>query len=532
MATCPNKNIKEWDQLVSAQGEEMAYYLWDKYQGDIPEDYLTSINQKLIDGFLKDFNIDTEEFENLKDIVGFDVYTASDLITKAIIYKKGESITPEVAYFAYSMLGKQNNKLRSELKYLINKWDKYKERFEYHKNIQKEKIGFMPDKKEWMNKIRDLVILDFLKEKIEQHYINPQEFKKSLDTKWTSEDFSTWNKIMSWIEDLLSSYSYKYKNQKEKLSNLGLSIADEVLNKNYEYFNYDLKEDQLKKYYNDTINSDPFAKELVEFGQKNGMILTGSLALRRAGAVYRSADETLHDIDWVISYELVSSEDNSKTLYNIQRYQGPDADYAAAQAIRYVEDFNWFKKFKEKYPSYELINGFYGREHNDFESLTVQGVIDGKFYEKSGEHEEIIEYYTKNPETKKIEKNKKTVTKKHKKGDWIKDTGYVIDFFIRLKPNQEEHENYFKLWKEIMIAKLKMGRDKDFTDWKAFVPFLKSKNSFNFNYEGFRHLNYESNSKYLLDNSYEENKKMSDISTKINAPKGLPPIKRTSKNCE
>ena len=83
-----------------------------------------------------------------------------------------------------------------------------------------------------------------------------------------------------------------------------------------------------------------------------------------------------------------------------------------------------------------------------------------------------------------------------------------------------------------MIAKLKMCRDKDFIDWKAFVPFLKSKNSFNFNYEGFRHLNYESNSKYLLDNSYEENKKMSDISTKINAPKGLPPIKRTSKNCE
>jgi hypothetical protein len=43
-----------------------------------------------------------------------------------------------------------------------------------------------------------------------------------------------------------------------------------------------------------------------------------------------------------------------------------------------------------------------------------------------------------------------------------------------------------------MIAKLEMGRDKDFIDWKAFVPYIKSKDSFNFNYQGFRHINYES----------------------------------------
>lgn len=50
-----------------------------------------------------------------------------------------------------------------------------------------------------------------------------------------------------------------------------------------------------------------------------------------------------------------------------------------------------------------------------------------------------------------------------------------------------------------MIAKLQMGRDKDFIDWKAFVPYLKSQDSFNFNYEGFRHFNYQNNKKYLLE---------------------------------
>ena len=38
-----------------------------------------------------------------------------------------------------------------------------------------------------------------------------------------------------------------------------------------------------------------------------------------------------------------------------------------------------------------------------------------------------------------------------------------------------------------------MGREKDFKDWKAFIPFLKSSNNYNFFYEGFRHINWKSN---------------------------------------
>jgi hypothetical protein len=482
---------------------------WEDYQKSNPIQTETEtiinteqINQKLINGFLKDFNIDTEDFENLKDAIGFDAYTASDLIAKAIVYEKGESITPEVAYFAYSMLGKQNNKLSSELKYLINKWDKYNERFEYHKNIQKEKIGFISDKKEWINKIRDLVILDFLKEKIEQHYINPQKFKKSLDTKWTSEDFSIWNKIISWLENLLSSYSSKYKSQKEKLSDIGLSIADEILNRNYEYFNYNLKEEQIQKYYKNTIESDAFAKELVEFCQQQlNLILTGSLALRKAGTVFRSLLETLHDIDFVVPYQL--NMVNNKVIQPLINPLTGQLPKNLSVVDNYLNELPWYKEFKQKYPSYKIINAFYGKEHTAYESMTVQGVIDGKFYDKNGVHTEEKSYYKKDEITKKPIKVTETIKVSHKKGDLIPNTGYVIDFFIRFQPKQEEHENYFKLWKEIMIAKIKMGRDKDFIDWKAFVPYLKSKNSFNFNYEGFRHINYESSSKYLLDDSTE-----------------------------
>ena len=45
MATCPNKNLDSWKQLVELRGESMAHYLWDLYNGEIPEDVLNNVEQ-------------------------------------------------------------------------------------------------------------------------------------------------------------------------------------------------------------------------------------------------------------------------------------------------------------------------------------------------------------------------------------------------------------------------------------------------------------------------------------------------------
>jgi hypothetical protein len=45
MATCPNKNSDSWKQLVELRGEAMAYYLWDEYNGEVPEDVLNNVEQ-------------------------------------------------------------------------------------------------------------------------------------------------------------------------------------------------------------------------------------------------------------------------------------------------------------------------------------------------------------------------------------------------------------------------------------------------------------------------------------------------------
>jgi N-acetylglutamate synthase-like GNAT family acetyltransferase len=44
MATCPNINLDSWKNLVAARGEDLAYYLWDRYNGKVPqEEYKSSI---------------------------------------------------------------------------------------------------------------------------------------------------------------------------------------------------------------------------------------------------------------------------------------------------------------------------------------------------------------------------------------------------------------------------------------------------------------------------------------------------------
>lgn len=52
MATCPNKNLQSWKDLVSSRGEAIAYYLWDKYKGEVPlREYFPEIDPNVIDSF-------------------------------------------------------------------------------------------------------------------------------------------------------------------------------------------------------------------------------------------------------------------------------------------------------------------------------------------------------------------------------------------------------------------------------------------------------------------------------------------------
>jgi hypothetical protein len=50
MASCPNENLDSWKQLVASRGEDIAYYLWDLYEGEVPADVVSGATDPLKGG--------------------------------------------------------------------------------------------------------------------------------------------------------------------------------------------------------------------------------------------------------------------------------------------------------------------------------------------------------------------------------------------------------------------------------------------------------------------------------------------------
>jgi hypothetical protein len=493
MANCINRSLPEFIELQKETGIHPGILaakigVWqDKNSSlEFPTRNNLTMNKRLEGGFLKDFNVDVKQYESIKDALGHNSTEMVDLVSKFIAIEEGGSLDKSTAFVAYKMLGKQNSKLTSDLKRRVHSWSKYKEKFDFHRHELFAQVGFIEDSTEWKAKVRDKVIIDFLAETIVKYNENPVAFERESESRqWTQDDFTFFKKLILALKQMIV-YGFGVNLEtkataKRKLTNLSTQIAHEVLTQEYDILDYNLAEGQIQKYYEETIASDSFAKEVVEYFQNNRIVLTGSLALRKAGTVFRTATEALHDLDFVVPFELNKAPVNKSIMKQLmhlrdinlnvpveKRKRHKDWTYKKAEEL--VIQLQWFKKFKAAYPNYKVLHGFYGGEHASYQSFTITGVIDGKYYDNSGKHEEA-------------QRNGTTKMVKHKKGEWIKDTGYIIDHFVRLEPQQEEHEDYFKLWKEIMIAKLKMGRAKDLVDFKHFVPFTKSRDSYNFYYD-------------------------------------------------
>ena len=110
MATCPNINLPEWNILVDARGENMAYALWDKYDGNVPKsEYDVSPNK--VSYSLKSVNILLSEkakqiFSKAKN-VGWDL---NKTLTELQIPKDQKVYIQEV-YDNISYVNPETNKL-------------------------------------------------------------------------------------------------------------------------------------------------------------------------------------------------------------------------------------------------------------------------------------------------------------------------------------------------------------------------------------------------------------------------------------
>jgi preprotein translocase subunit SecE len=527
---CVNINSKDFKDLLAQTGlpsYELDYAIskWQDINGyenfptadDISQKTKISPAEASI-RFLKALNFDVqfagEQF--LKAQAADKINTTETLASAADVMQKFVAIASnkekielpkQAAYILFEMLGRKN-KLTKDIWFNIDKWSGYNAAYNKYANQNQDDniqdyIDILPEdnvrlQNDLQNNINPFAKKMAIVEFIHQTLITYNDLGVTPNTKRLSEDITKeyfkkrgfrniyeeniliklMNEFLNWINEKIFNNEKFEKYDIEKLNDLVLDIVDDIYKEDYIKFLRGFKkegekiitpkgEELVLKDYEESVNADPKAKAIMDnilnniYYNKNKLIgpkLSGSAATRRYGTTYRSIDEAFHDFDIVIPNDMLLTEFNYFTILNMinNNLDNLTPDFVKKNILPLVQQQSWYKNFKELYPDFKILNSFVGRDHKKGESVTITGVINGEF--KNGKH--------------------------------IEGTGMTVDFFVRVKENEvkEEFDNYWKTWKGIYEAKLKMGRLKDIVDFVFFDPFIEDK--YKFTNKGYRYFSF------------------------------------------
>jgi hypothetical protein len=158
--SCPNTNLEEWKLLVSSRGEDVAYALWDLYEGNVPEREQQPILFQSEDmpaskaaeetlntmrAAAEQMGIDIQDlFDYAKSAPSIDVKNVNglaDLMKGAVAIaqgKEGVALVEEIVHITTAILEQTDPKLITEL---ISKIDRFK--------IYKQTLDVYSKKKEY-----------------------------------------------------------------------------------------------------------------------------------------------------------------------------------------------------------------------------------------------------------------------------------------------------------------------------------------------------------------------------------------------
>ena len=274
----------------------------------------------------------------------------------------------------------------------------------------------------------------------------------------TQEESSFWSKLKGWFNSIIdkfknveySSFDSLIHKMSKEILNGDLSRLEKVNNKGYKLLNY------AETLANQTKQDGGKAIGFLDFFKEIGNIITGSLAYRYQGTVYRGALDSLHDIDMIVPYEAHGIDMSSTIIRTLLK------DVDRSHIIEWLESQPYFTKVKAKYPKVRLGAAYSG---GDF--ITVNAVyseneaLSDKFLKLSGSYASRLEHFT--------EEERKQI--------------YLFDFFLK---NKDTNTNYvyspegYKLakWNIAFVQKqFAMGRAKDIFDYQMWQRFDEFKDT-------------------------------------------------------
>lgn len=212
MATCPNINLDSWKNLVASKGEDIAYYLWDKYDGNVPEDVTVSapdspiVSPKtiaLIKDFIKRIGVDIKVLQQIEvNGVKQDANGAALLMQKLIQVvegKEAEALPEEAMHFAVSIIKQTNPTLYRKLLSQINDYRILKDVFASYSQDPNYQINGKPDviklKEEAIGKVLSQVL------------INKNEGSIETPEKIANVE-GWWNQIVQWFKNLFAKSAF------------------------------------------------------------------------------------------------------------------------------------------------------------------------------------------------------------------------------------------------------------------------------------------------------------------------------------
>lgn len=470
----------EPETILDAQEHVKAKTLQQLYEKGVKQKVNKELSEKLHD-ILKKYHFEIIETD-LKEVFGEDALGALDILEKIVYLAKEEdrNALTDVEEFAHAfieLMGSKyrgestrkkhpENKLFSELRDLVEHTSLYQETLNEYRDTY-QTADHNPDlakiKKEALGKALASVIL------------NRFEVKSEADK-------SFFNKIKQWFNDIIQSIKGILKGNEDRLISELNKIADSIITGNYEakYLRDTGIEGKLNQNYQEIVENQT-AKDggktlsIMQTLNDKGLVLSGSLALRTQGTIYRTSEESLHDLDYSADPNVYSFTLGEKSSY----YMTQEEQQAFAEKVinsRFIMDL------RDSLPENDIISA-YKADRNGVISLIIcdDASIRERFINDTGNYSSRLDKFTQ-AERDKITLLDIFLNEFTKKTTTINGIGKVM------------HSS------EIFDAKLRMGRAKDIFDYQHFNPVNRERRTDN------RHIMFQKQEKQwarTATNSYE-----------------------------
>jgi hypothetical protein len=214
MISCINTSSKEWQSLVNARGENMAHYLWDFYEGEVPESAYVETERPASKASDETVAVIKKAAKQMDiDIVPLDDYTKgnpdiqtkginglADLIKGTVAVAQGMenyALTEEIVHVATAILEQTNPKLVTSM---ISKIDRFKIYDDTLKAYKGKKAYQLSDGKPDIRKIKKEAVDKLIAELIINQSEGSTEFPELMSENNRSMVQNWWNTILDFIK--------------------------------------------------------------------------------------------------------------------------------------------------------------------------------------------------------------------------------------------------------------------------------------------------------------------------------------------